>query len=183
MRLLGLICLLVSFWPLLGNSNQADEVWLLIDGGSGELRVMRGNDTLRRFAGISVGRAGIGVKRRQGDDVTPTGEFRIAWESPRTKFHRFYGINWPSAETVELALAEGVIDTTTHSRMLAAHRRGEVPPQYTPLGGQLGIHGLGAADPQVHKSYNWTRGCVALTNSQVDELSRWVGLGTRVVIR
>lgn len=158
-------------------------IWLLVDGASRELRVMRGEHVLRRFPGISVGRAGIGAKLRNGDEVTPTGEFRIAWIPSKTQFHRFFGIDFPNQGAVERALEVGVIDRSTHDQLLAELALTQMPPQDTVLGGNLGIHGLGSADPQIHERYNWTRGCVALTNQQIDALAAWVGIGTRVVIR
>jgi hypothetical protein len=51
------------------------------------------------------------------------------------------------------------------------------------LGGQIGIHGLGRADPRLHEMADWTRGCVAVTNEQIDILRRHVYIGMAVVIR
>lgn len=64
-----------------------------------------------------------------------------------------------------------------------AHKRGEVPPQNTGLGGLIGIHGIGAGDADMHREYNWTNGCVALTNEEIDRLVEWVDVGTLVEIR
>jgi L,D-peptidoglycan transpeptidase YkuD (ErfK/YbiS/YcfS/YnhG family) len=60
---------------------------------------------------------------------------------------------------------------------------GQIPPQDTPLGGQIGIHGLGSADARVHEFFDWTHGCIALTNSQIDHLSQIVDTGTLVKIK
>jgi lipoprotein-anchoring transpeptidase ErfK/SrfK len=57
------------------------------------------------------------------------------------------------------------------------------PPQHTPLGGYIGIHGIGNGDTQIHETVNWTNGCVALTNQQIDDLETWVYIGMRVAIR
>jgi hypothetical protein len=64
-----------------------------------------------------------------------------------------------------------------------ALRTNSVPPQNTPLGGFIGIHGIGIGDPKIHALFNWTEGCIALTNEQVDELAQWVHVGTPVTIR
>ena len=58
-----------------------------------------------------------------------------------------------------------------------------MPPQQTALGGHIGIHGIGAGDPRIHEDFNWTSGCIALTNAQIDDLAGWVRLGMRVVVR
>ena len=60
---------------------------------------------------------------------------------------------------------------------------GRPPPQDTALGGYIGIHGVGAGDPAVHEDFNWTEGCVALTDAQIDALLRHITVGTAVEIR
>jgi lipoprotein-anchoring transpeptidase ErfK/SrfK len=42
---------------------------------------------------------------------------------------------------------------------------------------------VGEGSVAVHEQYNWTNGCVALTNDQIDRLARWVKIGTPVEIR
>ena len=64
-----------------------------------------------------------------------------------------------------------------------AHVEGQVPPQNTKLGGYVGIHGLGRGDPGIHHDLNWTRGCIAVTNAQMNQLMGLVGKGAIVRIR
>ncbi len=78
---------------------------------------------------------------------------------------------------------KGLIDHKTYYRITDSHVKGEIPPQNTLLGGQIGIHGLGKADLKIHRLMNWTHGCIALTNQQIDILSRWVEIGTRVEVK
>ena len=66
---------------------------------------------------------------------------------------------------------------------MAAHELHQTPPQNTPLGGQIGIHGLGHANEKIHQVFDWTHGCIALTNPQIDQLSQWVDTGTVVKIK
>lgn len=181
--LVGLILLLAVAGA--GGLARADgsEVWLLIDGGSRELRVMRGDEPLQTFKSISVGRAGIDFKRRRGDDITPKGAFTIRWITDDSRFHHFMGFDYPSEQDAVRGIQDGVIDTQTYREIVTALEQGELPPQQTNLGGHIGIHGIGKGDPVVHTKYNWTEGCVALTNEQVDQLAPWVREGTRVVIR
>jgi lipoprotein-anchoring transpeptidase ErfK/SrfK len=80
-------------------------------------------------------------------------------------------------------LHQGTINLATYNSIITAHRYHQVPPQNTPLGGRIGIHGLGRADAKIHKTMNWTHGCIALTNGQIDHLSQWVDTGTRVKIK
>ena len=79
--------------------------------------------------------------------------------------------------------AAGEISRQQLQAIVSAHRRGKAPPQNTRLGGQIGIHGLGEADLDLHRMTNWTRGCVALTDRQVDSLLGWIRVGMTVEIR
>jgi hypothetical protein len=80
-------------------------------------------------------------------------------------------------------LKKGNIDVDTYDSIIKAHNNGQIPPQNTDLGGQIGIHGLGSANLSFHRSMNWTRGCIALTNDQIDQLSQWVEKGTLVTVK
>ncbi|MBZ9559112.1 L,D-transpeptidase [Halomonas coralii] len=52
----------------------------------------------------------------------------------------------------------------------------------TSLGGYIGIHGLGGRSPYLNRRMDWTDGCLAVTDAEIDKLSRWVKVGTQVVI-
>lgn len=160
-----------------------DDIWLLVDTTALKIEVKKGEKTLDTINDIAIGRAGAGFKTHRGDNVTPYGDYRIGWVGERSSFRRFYGLTYPSVDDAESALQKGLIDQKTHDRIIDAHRYHQVPPQNTPLGGQIGIHGLGRADPKIHKSMNWTHGCIAMTNSQIDQLSHWLGTGTLVKIK
>ncbi len=175
--------LILGFW-LAGLAWSAEtEVWVKIDTREQTLDVMHGNQLHRRFEAVALGRGGVGKDRRKGDGKTPLGEFQITRINHNSPFLLFFGLNFPLPEHAERALQAGKIDRTTYQKILDAHRRGDVPPQDTPLGGQIGIHGLGGASLKVHKRYNWTKGCVALTNPQIRALGQSIGVGTRVVIQ
>lgn len=75
------------------------------------------------------------------------------------------------------------ISYETWYQILDAKILGKTPPQNTQLGGHIGIHGIGQGNPAIHNNYNWTNGCIALTNKQIDQLSQWVKTGTVVNIR
>lgn len=135
------------------------------------------------FADISIGRFGTTRDKRRGDNKTPLGVYRVAWVKHGEPFLTFVGIDYPSVADADRGLAAGLITRSEYRSILDAHAAGRVPPQTTALGGFLGIHGLGDADPQVHAAYHWTRGCMALTNEQVTELLPWISLGMQVEIR
>lgn len=161
----------------------AAEPWLLIDSGKSTLMVMDDGRALQVFRNIAVGRGGVASHRRAGDGKTPVGEFHIAWVNPASPYHLFFGLDYPGAAHAEEAYRNNLIDAGTYERIRRARDLGELPPQDTVLGGYIGIHGVGALNAGVNPRYNWTQGCVALSDEEIDRLARWAGIGTRVVIR
>ncbi|MCP5423941.1 MAG: L,D-transpeptidase [Gammaproteobacteria bacterium] len=157
--------------------------WLLIDTKAETLTVMEGNRPMEVFNNIAVGSRGAGVKRTRGDEITPVGNFTIGWVNPTSRFNLFFGLDYPNKEYADTAYREGRIDRYTYARIVNALSQGQTPPQDTPLGGSIGIHGLGAGDPEIHSLFNWTTGCIALDNYQIERLAHWVRIGTQVEIR
>lgn len=165
-------------------SAQADEeIWLLVDTKHRLISVKQGKETKAEFNDISIGRNGAASNKIRGDYKTPLGIYRIGWVNPNSQFYRFYGVNYPSRMDAKRGLQSGLIDRTTYQRLFDADLLDRVPDQTTPLGGQIGIHGIGSADPEIHKITNWTQGCIALTDTQINSLGAWIKKGTVVVIR
>lgn len=159
------------------------DIWLLVDTESHELKVMEGEETKEVFSHIAIGRRGVGFEKVRNDDKTPLGEYRIGWINENSKFHRFFGFTYPNPENAKHAYQSGLIGEDTFRAILRASLEDDIPPQDTPLGGQIGIHGLGAANYAIHENFDWTHGCIALTDEQIDRLSQWIRRGTLVVIR
>jgi murein L,D-transpeptidase YafK len=160
------------------------EPWLLIDTKADKLMVMRDTQPIEVFHQIAVGSSGAGFKYRRGDNKTPLGVFRVGWINDHSRFKKFIGLDYPNPDYAERALRERRIDHWTYERIRSAWIGGLTPPQDTPLGGQIGIHGVGAGNPRVHEAgIDWTSGCVALDNWQIDALRPWVKVGMRVEIR
>lgn len=158
--------------------------WILVDTEELTLTVFSAeNRVLARFQDISIGSGGTAKIHRRGDETTPLGIFHIAWIDRRSRFGTFYGFDYPSERVARSAYAEGIVSRVDLDAIVEARRNHRLPPQNTPLGGRLGIHGVGGGDPGIHEALNWTDGCVALTNQQIRRLSRWMHIGTEVVIR
>jgi len=173
-----LFCFIYSF-----SACARDNIWLLVDTSSLTIEVKRGEKTLETINDIAIGQGGAGHKSHRGDNITPYGNYRIGWIGEKSNFRKFFGLTYPSPQDAEKALREGFINLETYNSIISAHRYHQVPPQNTPLGGRIGIHGLGRADTKIHKTMNWTHGCIALTNGQIDHLSQWVDTGTLVIIK
>ena len=160
-----------------------DDIWLLVDTKARKIEVKKGEQTLETLNEIAIGRGGAGLKRYRGDNITPFGNYRIGWVGERSSFRKFFGLTYPSVEDAEIAVKKGIIDRFTYDRIVTAHQFHQIPPQNTPLGGQIGIHGLGRANARIHQTFDWTHGCIALTNTQIDHLSQLVDTGTVVKIK
>ena len=138
------------------------------------LLVLNG-DTLIRDYPIGLGPCPVGDKRERGDGRTPEGEFFVCVKNSRSKYYKSVGINYPAKEHAEQALRAGFLSQQEYETILKAQARGKRPPRGTSLGGDICIHGGGA-----HK--DWTEGCVALYNFDMNELFAIVAVGTPVYI-
>ena len=134
---------------------------------------------------IVLGRNAAADKSVEGDHATPLGEFYICAKNPRSKFFLSLCISYPNAEDAERGLAAGLIGAEEHRQILDAIRAGRMPPQHTRLGGEIYIHGHGAAEQAADAApaaRDWTRGCIALRNADMRDLYDRVDIGTAVRI-
>lgn len=164
-------------------ANADDEIWILIDDNDSTLDIYRGDTRIEHFEPVALGRGGTARVRQRGSRMTPTGEFHINRINRDSKFNIFLGLDYPKLDTAREAMRAGLMSPTEYADFQDAYYRDGAPPQDTVLGGYIGIHGLGSSDPEIHRRFNWTEGCVAVTNDQIEKLTRLVSIGTRVVIR
>lgn len=127
-----------------------------------KLQLLHGKDVVKEYR-VALGNSPTGAKERQGDGKTPEGNYVIDFRNRNSLFHRSLHISYPSA--VDRARAKKL----------------GVDP-----GGDVFIHGLmngygwiGAA----HRTKDWTLGCIAVTNEEIEEIWRLVPDGTPVEIR
>ncbi len=112
---------------------------------------------------IALGPNQVGHKEREGDGRTPEGLYRIDFHKRNSTFHRALHISYPNARDIQRAGGRGVDP-----------------------GGAIMIHGLGKRlgwFDNLHYLVDWTAGCIAVTNSEIEELWRAVPDGTPVEIR
>jgi hypothetical protein len=148
-----------------------------------EIYVMKGqrrlwliqDKTLVRDYHVGLGPSPRGDKLFRGDGRTPEGEFFICAKNSSSHYYKSLAINYPSPQNAEVGLSAGMISYNEYCSIKQANDAMKMPPSQTALGGQVFIHGGGAAD-------DWTLGCVALQNRAVDELFSVVPIGTRVYI-
>ena len=111
---------------------------------------------------VALGKNPVGAKTRRGDGRTPEGLYFIEGRNPESKYYLSLRISYPA----------------TKDRRVAA-RRGASP------GGDIMIHGLPPAFSTVgalHRQQDWTEGCVAVTNAEIEEIWRAVPNGAQILI-
>jgi murein L,D-transpeptidase YafK len=140
------------------------------------------DDLTTREFGVALGREPLGNKQRVGDERTPEGLYRVAGPARRSRFHLFLPIDYPNAEDADAGLELGRISAADHARIVRAHERGRMPPQDTALGGQLGFHGEGERWRGESDLLDWTYGCVALADDDIDFIAERAPPGTPVRI-
>lgn len=141
-------------------SKQADRILILKSAHS--LALMSGGQILRTYR-VALGRDPTDPKTRKGDHKTPEGEYIIDSKKEHSRFYRALHISYPSAEDRKRAQAGG----------------------YDP-GGDVEIHGIENGlgwIGRLHRSIDWTDGCIAVTDSEMDEIWNRVAVGTPVEIR
>lgn len=111
---------------------------------------------------VALGKNPVGPKMRRGDGRTPEGLYFIEGRNPESKYHLSLRISYPAEKDLTVAT-----------------RRGVSP------GGDIMIHGLPPAFSTVgalHRQQDWTEGCVAVTNAEIEEIWRAVPNGARILI-
>jgi murein L,D-transpeptidase YafK len=126
------------------------------------MAVYRSGQIIREFR-VALGRGGLMPKERAGDGRVPEGLYRISAHNPDSAYHLSLRIDYPTPEQSAQAAARGV-----------------------EAGGDIMIHGLPNGRGWVgsrHRSVDWTDGCIAVTDPEMDWLFRAVPDGTPIEIR
>ena len=158
---------------------------IVIDRSEQRLMVKKNGVVLRSFD-AAFGSGGKKAKKQRGDRRTPNGEYKISDIRSSDRFHLFVEINYPNVRDALRGLKTELITKKQYNAILDAHIYGHRPPQNTPLGGQLGIHGIGNETQDkidIHEIADWTQGCIALRNHEVDALLSYIDVGTVVTIQ
>ena len=123
---------------------------------------MSGGQVLRTYK-VALGRNPVGPKTRLGDHKTPEGEYVIDAKKNPSRFHLALHLSYPNQADRERAQRENVNP-----------------------GGDVEIHGIENGlgwIGSLHRDVDWTDGCIAVTDSEIEEIWRAVAVGTPVEIR
>jgi murein L,D-transpeptidase YafK len=130
--------------------------------GARRLLLLRGDRVLREY-GIALGHNPTGPKHDHGDGRTPEGRYVLDWRIDDSKFHRAIHVSYPNERDLEFARRAGL-----------------------DAGGGVMIHGLPSEADWIggtHSDYDWTNGCIAVTDDEMDEIWELVDDGTPIEIR
>jgi len=143
-------------------SRTASEAAIVVSKEGNELILYERGRAVRRYP-ADMGSNGLGFKAQAGDRATPEGHYRIVArkDQGQSRYHKALLLDYPNE--------------VDRRRLAAAKRQGLVSMKAR-LGGLIEIHGEGG------RGRNWTEGCVALSNADMDDLFRRVDVGTRVTI-
>jgi murein L,D-transpeptidase YafK len=182
MKTILVIVLFISsvFAPVYANK----DIEIVIVRSAHELQVKLAGSTLRTFK-VAFGSGGRKAKLFEGDHKTPLGTYYIKRVRSSDRFHLFLQINYPNINDAERALQSHIISKKEYQAILIAHVKGQLPPQNTALGGSIGFHGIGTETKdkiEIHEFVDWTKGCIAMRNHEIDELNRYIHIGTKVSI-
>jgi murein L,D-transpeptidase YafK len=146
---------------------RSPEVTLVrVDKSEHSLELFAGDAVIKSYR-VALGPGGLGPKRYEGDLTTPTGRYLLRGRF--ALYHQFINVTYPNAE-----------DRARHAEL---KKRGEIP-EGRGVGFGIGLHGVGRAElAGVHKQSDWTAGCIAVDDAEIDEISALVKDGTPIEIR
>jgi murein L,D-transpeptidase YafK len=134
---------------------------LVLDKSARRLTLFFRGRAVRRYS-VALGSHPVGDKKRIGDGRTPEGLYYINGRNARSKYHLALRISYPHT-----------------AQQTRAAQRGVSP------GGNIMIHGLPrefATVGALHRQQDWTKGCIAVTNEEIEEIWRAVPNGARILI-
>jgi murein L,D-transpeptidase YafK len=137
-------------------------ILIIVDKSDRRLILYAGETEIARYR-IALGFSPEGDKTRQGDGRTPEGRYRISLKNPKSQFHLSLKISYPDTDDRRAARAAGVDP-----------------------GGDIFIHGTpgtSGVPAALIPRRDWTLGCIAVSNGEIEEIWRLVRVGTAIEIR
>ncbi len=147
--------------PLLSSPQERSDK-ILIEKAARKLLLCQGSKVIRTYR-IALGEHPVGKKQCQGDHRTPEGEYIISGRNKNSLYHRSLRISYPNAAD------------KAESRKLKCNP-----------GGDIMIHGLPNGSGWIgkaHLAHDWTWGCIAVTDEEIEEIWQLVPDGTPVIIK
>lgn len=163
----NLLTILLILFSSLPNFLHADNLSsvdnILVEKGK-RIMYLRQGDTILKSYKIALGGNPIGPKIKEGDSKTPEGNYKIEWHNPNSSYHLSLRISYPNNEQKQKAKENN----------------------YS-AGGDIMIHGFPNWAPNIlfqyiHSNRDWTDGCIAVTDEEMNEIYHAVKDGTPISI-
>jgi murein L,D-transpeptidase YafK len=148
---------------------------IVVEKKNRNLKLYDGKNIVKTYK-ISLGAVPVGDKEIEGDGKTPEGEFYVFTKNEKSAFFLSLGLSYPNKEDAARGLKANLITQAEYDEIFRAIEAKEMPLQKTKLGGEIYIHGGGC-------DADWTQGCMALENEEIQELFDVIAVGTTVVIK
>jgi len=150
-----------------GSEPKMKRIWadqVVVEKSKRRMTLLHNGGVMREYR-IRLGERPRGHKVRQGDERTPEGDYFLDWRNPNSRFYKSIHISYPNKWDIRLARIRG----------------------YDP-GGMIMIHGQpnhirSTKFKQRYLNRDWTSGCIAVRNHEMDEIWRLVRYGTPIRIR
>jgi L,D-peptidoglycan transpeptidase YkuD (ErfK/YbiS/YcfS/YnhG family) len=133
------------------------------------------NGALVKNYQIGLGFTPTGDKNVEGDGKTPEGVFYAASKIPNSSYYKAFLVSYPDKDDATRGINAGLITASQKQQIDSAQNGCGIPPQKTPLGGEILVHGNGGGS-------DWTLGCVAGDDSVLDEVFAVLGARDTIVI-
>jgi murein L,D-transpeptidase YafK len=134
--------------------------FILVDKSDRALTLFSRGAPIKTYTGLQLGGEPTGAKHFEGDERTPEGWYTIDYRNPRSAYHLSLHVSYP---------------TPAQRAFAAGYGRS--------AGGEIFIHGQPNALTEGRVEGDWTDGCIALSNAEIEELWRAVADGTPIEIR
>ncbi len=152
--------MILASWAFPAQGIEAD--YVLVKKSELKMYILSKGETVKEYS-ISLGANPKGHKEQEGDKRTPEGKYFLDYKKSDSAFYKAIHISYPNKED-----------------KLRAKEKGVSP------GGLIMIHGQknGMGDLWwISKNFNWTNGCIAVSNSEMDEIWKLVNVGTPIEIQ
>lgn len=153
---------------------------ILIDKSERKLFLYKDKTLVKKYD-IALGFNPAGTKHKSGDGATPEGKYFITHKNEKSKFYLSLGISYPNKSDAEGGLNTKLITQQVYDQIISAIDKKQKPPQNTDLGGDIFIHG-GGAGKLFGKNKDWTWGCIAMENDDINDLFNTIPVRTPVKI-
>lgn len=157
-----IIAMLLMSFPVMAADKTIDNI--LVEKSARKMYLRQGENTIKEY-NIRLGPNPIGHKEQEGDGKTPEGKYTISGRNPKSAYHLALRVSYPNAADKSHAAVK------------------KVSP-----GGDIMIHGYpnyasNAIFDAVHNNYDWTAGCIAVTDKEIEEIWQLVPNGTLIEIK